>query len=161
MKRLIFAGMLILLPQQAFADAGLFFGSMDTQRLLARLPQDQFFWGGYASFGDIIGFEGEFMHSPHSGLTRFGFRTVSFSLVAQTRHIGRIRLYGIGGGILYWFGFRPLPYVHRGGLNYGGGIKITLAEHLGIRVDGRAFTFQDEPLTPRIARIYAGFNLEF
>jgi len=47
------------------------------------------------------------------------------------------------------------------GVNTGGGVKITLAGPLRVRLDYRVFSLRGEALHPTVQRIYAGLNLAF
>jgi opacity protein-like surface antigen len=47
------------------------------------------------------------------------------------------------------------------GINTGGGVKITLAGPLRIRLDYRIFKLNGQPLESRPQRFYAGLNLAF
>jgi len=47
------------------------------------------------------------------------------------------------------------------GMNVGGGVKITLAGPLRVRVDYRVFTLRGSPRVSPVHRFYAGVNLNF
>jgi hypothetical protein len=47
------------------------------------------------------------------------------------------------------------------GVNVGGGVKISLAGPLRLRVDYRVFTLSGDPLHSKPQRFYAGLNLKF
>jgi hypothetical protein len=47
------------------------------------------------------------------------------------------------------------------GVNFGGGVKLSLAGPLRLRLDYRVFTLQGAPLHSKPQRFYAGLNLKF
>ena len=47
------------------------------------------------------------------------------------------------------------------GLNSGGGVKISVAGPIRLRLDYRVFSLRGEALHPTVQRVYAGLNLAF
>ena len=47
------------------------------------------------------------------------------------------------------------------GVNFGGGVKLSLVGPLRLRLDYRVFTLQGAPLHSKPQRFYAGLNLKF
>ena len=109
----------------------------------------------------IVGFEFEYANSKEdlSSATP-SLRTTSGNVFLQTAGIPVIQLYLTTGAGMYrerlgndeetsWL------------LNNGGGVKITLAGPLRVRIDYRVFTLQGDPQHTNVQRLYAGINLAF
>ncbi len=146
----------LVLPTPSAADVTAFVGSTSTpSHRTAR---------GFALGMSLVllGFEFEFSDSIEDQVAGApSLRTGMFNVLLQTRSpIGGLRLYGTVGGGLYRERLGAVEETH-GGINAGGGVKLTLAGPLRARVDYRVFTLQGNPLFSRLQRIYAGLNLAF
>lgn len=119
----------------------------------------------------IVGFEFEFAATDEdlevaSGAanTAPALKTFMFNGLLQTPiPIARMQFYGtLGGGI-----YRETLSTQAGddstnfGTNVGGGVKISLAGPLRVRLDYRVFSFRGSPRHTNAQRIYAGINLKF
>jgi hypothetical protein len=84
-----------------------------------------------------------------------------FNALAQTPiPIARMQFYGTIGGGVFRETLNTLSETHVG-INVGGGVKITLAGPIRLRLDYRAFTLRGTPAYARPQRFYAGLNLKF
>jgi len=109
----------------------------------------------------IVGFEFEYANSKEdlSSATP-SLRTTAGNVFVQTAGLPAIQLYLTTGAGMYrerlgndeetsWL------------LNNGGGVKITIAGPLRVRVDYRVFTLRGDPQHTNVQRLYAGMNLAF
>lgn len=110
----------------------------------------------------VLGFEFEYAATQEDLATGApSIRSGMGNVVLQTPlPIMRIQPYFTTGGGLY----REELLAHRQtgfGLNTGGGVKITLAGPLRLRLDYRVFKLGSEALYSPSHRLYAGLNLRF
>ena len=110
----------------------------------------------------IIGFELEYADSPDDPSAGApSLKTGSANALLQTPiAIMGVQPYVTAGGTVY----RETLGTHQdtsGGFNTGGGVKISLAGPLRLRVDYRVFKLGSGALTSPAHRIYAGLNLKF
>ena len=81
-------------------------------------------------------------------------------LVQTPVSVSGLQFYGTAGAGFYRerLGARQETHV---GVNVGGGVKISLAGPLRLKIDYRVFTLRGDPLHSRPQRVYAGLNLMF
>ena len=110
----------------------------------------------------IVGFEFEFASTnedPMAGAP--SLRTGMFNVLFQTPFpIAGLQFYGTTGGGFFQERLDQLQETHVG-MNFGGGVKISLAGPLRARIDYRVFTLRGKPIESRPQRIYFGLNLAF
>ena len=150
------AALLILLATPAHADITAFIGANTT-------PANRQVRGGALGFGLlVIGFELEYAFTPDEpAASAPSLKTGIGNLILQTP--------------IAVFGFQP--YFTTGGgfyqeelgarsdtgfaVNTGGGVKVSLAGPIRLRVDYRVFKLGSGALNSPTHRIYAGLNLKF
>ena len=147
---------LLLLPATASADFTAFLGVNPTpsSRVVRGLA------GGVGLL--IVGFEFEYA-STSEDLDELApaLRTFMFNGLVQTPvPIAGMQFYATAGGGGYRETLDAESETHVG-INVGGGVKLTLAGPLRLRLDYRVFTLQGEARHPRPQRFYAGLNLKF
>ncbi len=81
-------------------------------------------------------------------------------LVQTPIPIARMQFYGTAGGGAFHETLNTFSETNVG-INVGGGIKVSLAGPLRLRLDYRIYTLQGSPLYSRPQRFYAGVNLKF
>jgi opacity protein-like surface antigen len=110
----------------------------------------------------VAGFEVEYASTSEDLLTAAPqLRTVMFNGLLQTPiPIARMQFYGTIGGGGYRETLATLSETNVG-MNVGGGVKLTLAGPLRLRLDYRVFTLRGSPLYAKPQRFYAGINLKF
>ena len=156
--RLLVAALLgvLLVPSPAFADFTVFLGSTTT-------PENRIVTGGSIGAGlVIVGFEFEYARTRED-LPELapGLRTYMFNGLLQTPFpIAGMQFYGTMGGGVYHETLDERSETNFG-VNVGGGVKISLAGPLRLRVDYRVFTLSGDPLHSKPQRFYAGLNLKF
>lgn len=110
----------------------------------------------------IVGVEFEYSSAREDALMLApSFKTGMVNLLVQTPvPIAGFQFYGTvgGGGYKEQLGEREETHF---GTNVGGGVKISLAGPLRLRLDYRMFALKGEPLEGRPQRFYAGLNLAF
>jgi hypothetical protein len=147
---------LVLLPKTASADVTGFLGSNST-------PSNRLAKGFAVGTGLlIVGFEFEYAHT-NEDLSRAapGLRTFMFNGLLQTPvPIARMQFYGTMGGGVFRETLNELSETNLG-INVGGGVKLTLAGPLRLRLDYRVHTLHGSPLYSNPKRFYAGINLKF
>ena len=148
--------LLTALVRPAAADLTGFIGANTT-------PESRLVKGGAFGAGLlIIGFEIEYAATDEDpGKLAPSLRTGMGNVLLQTPFpIFRIQPYFTTGGGIYRerLGTRTESGV---GLNTGGGVKITLAGPLRLRLDYRLFKLGDDALHSPAHRAYAGLNLKF
>jgi uncharacterized spore protein YtfJ len=74
--------------------------------------------------------------------------------------VAGMQFYFTSGGGLYREKLDTRQETHFGA-NTGGGVKISLAGPLRVRLDYRLFKLRGEPLFDTVHRVYAGVNLAF
>jgi hypothetical protein len=109
----------------------------------------------------VVGFEFEYANSKEDPtIGRPSLRTTSGNVFAQTFGLPGFQLYATTGVGIYrerLAADQETAFL----LNNGGGIKISLAGPLRVRVDYRVFTLKGNPRHSTVQRIYAGLNLAF
>jgi opacity protein-like surface antigen len=110
----------------------------------------------------ILGFEFEYADTSQDlNEAAPRLRTFMFNGLVQTPvPIGGMQFYGTAGGGGYRETLGEASETHVG-INVGGGVKMTLAGPLRLRLDYRVFTLRGDPLHSRPQRFYAGLNLKF
>jgi len=146
----------LFLPSPASADITAFLGLNST-------PTVRPVKGFAAGMGLVIaGFEFEYA-STNEDLVKAapGLRTFMFNGLVQTPiPIGGMQFYGTAGGGVFRETHDTVSETHVG-INVGGGVKISLAGPLRLRLDYRVFTLRGTPLYSKPQRFYAGINLKF
>ena len=109
----------------------------------------------------IVGFEFEYANASENQTdARPSLRTTSGNVFLQTFGLPGFQLYATTGAGIYrerLANDQETAFQ----LNNGGGIKISLAGPLRVRVDYRVFTLKGNPRHSTVQRIYAGLNLAF
>jgi len=144
------------LARPAYADATLFIGA-------TRTPTSRPVRGFAASLSLlIIGFEFEYSDTAEDTVAGApALDSGMFNVLAQTPiPVAAMQFYATIGAGLYRerLGERQAT---SGGINTGGGVKISLAGPLRLRVDYRVFSLRGDPLHDTAQRLYAGLNLAF
>jgi hypothetical protein len=156
-RTLAVAGLLLLLAAvPARADLTAFVGANTT-------PANRQVRGGAVGFGLlIIGFELEYAFTPDDLSARApSLKTGTGNVVLQTP----VPLFGFqpyfttGGG--FYQGKLDAHSDAGFALNSGGGVKVSLAGPIRLRVDYRVFRLGSGALNTTSQRIYAGLNLKF
>ena len=147
---------LVLLPSTASADFTAFLGVNPT-------PSSRVVRGLSLGVGlVIVGFEFEYANTSED-LDELapGLRTFMFNGLVQTPvPIAGMQFYATAGGGGYRETLNDVSETHVG-INVGGGVKMTLAGPLRLRLDYRVFTLQGDPRHSKPQRFYAGLNLKF
>ena len=142
-------------PAAARADITAFVGATTTPE--TRMARGLAFGLGFV----VVGFEFEYSNTPEdleAGAPSLW--SASGNLLLQTPMIAGFQPYFTTGGGMYGeelnlheqTGFAP---------NIGGGVKISLAGPLRLRVDYRIFRLGEDALYSSTHRIYGGLNLNF
>jgi opacity protein-like surface antigen len=152
-----FGGALILaVPSAASADVTAFLGTTPT-------PVNRVTTGFGIGVGlVIVGFEFEYGHARED-LDELApsLRTYMFNGLLQTPiPIAGMQFYGTAGGGVYRESLNEDSETNVG-INVGGGVKVSLAGPLRLRLDYRIFTLQGDPRHSKPQRFYAGLNLKF
>ena len=148
--------LLALLPAPARADATAFIGSNTT-------PSSRSVKGFAVGMGLlIVAFEFEYATaSDDAAALAPAMKTGMGNLLLQTPFpIFRLQPYFTTGGGMY----RETLGAHQEtgvGTNVGGGVKVSLAGPLRLRVDYRVFKLGRDALNSPAHRVYAGVNLSF
>lgn len=146
----------LLAPATARADVTAFLGVNPT-------PTNRVVRGISAGMGLlIVGFEFEYANTTEDLPENApGLRTYMLNGLLQTPvPIGGVQFYataGVGG-------YRETldeDSETNVGMNVGGGLKMSLAGPLRLRLDYRVFTLQGDPRHSKPQRFYAGLNLKF
>ncbi|MBA3231565.1 MAG: outer membrane beta-barrel protein [Acidobacteria bacterium] len=146
----------LLGPSTASADITAFLGVNVT-------PTNRTLTGISAGVGLlVVGFEFEYANTSEDAAENApGLRTVMINGLVQTPiPIAGMQFYGTAGVGGYRETLHNASETHAG-MNVGGGVKMTLAGPLRLRLDYRVFTLRGDPLYERPQRFYAGLNLEF
>ncbi len=145
----------VLWPSPARGDATFFIGSTLT-------PENRTAIGGAIGVSLlIVGFEFEYSNTSED------LDSLAPSLITGMGNIlvqvpaGTFQPYGTIGGGFYRERLGELSSETHFGSNLGGGVKISLAGPLRLRIDYRLFSLQGRPRESRPQRIYAGVNLMF
>jgi hypothetical protein len=110
----------------------------------------------------IVGFEFEYGHTrDNEDELAPSLRTFMFNGLLQTPiPIAGMQFYGTAGGGVYRETLNDDSETSVG-INVGGGVKVSLAGPLRLRLDYRVFTLQGDPRHSKPQRFYAGLNLRF
>ena len=110
----------------------------------------------------IVGFEFEYANTNEDALKASPrLHTFMFNGLLQTPFpIAGLQFYGTAGGGIFRETLNSESETNVG-LNVGGGVKMTLAGPLRLRLDYRVSTLKGSVLYPRPQRFYAGINLKF
>ena len=110
----------------------------------------------------VIGFEFEFSQTTADEMAGApALRTGMFNLLVQTPFgVSGLQFYGTVGGGIYQETGGGLEETN-GGSNVGGGVKISVAGPVRLRLDYRVFTLRGSPQHDKHQRLYAGLNLGF
>jgi hypothetical protein len=109
----------------------------------------------------VVGFEFEYANSNEDLTTGTpALRTTAGNVFAQTFGLPGFQLYATTGAGFYR---EKLGTDEESDflLNNGGGVKISLAGPLRVRIDYRIFTLRGNPRHKNIQRLYAGLNFAF
>jgi hypothetical protein len=145
-----------LTPAPANADATLFLGRTFST------PNHRSVRGfGIGMSLLVVGFEFEIASiAEDQALHESSLRTTSGNVFVQTPNLTAFQLYLTTGAGVY--------REHLGAdqstgfvMNNGGGVKVTLAGPLRLRVDYRIFNLRGTPQHSKLQRVYAGLNLAF
>ena len=148
--------LLALAASPASADVTAFLGANTT-------PANRQVRGAALGFGLlIVGFEIEYAFTPDDPAANApSLKTGTGNLLLQTP----VALFGFqpyfttGGG---FYSEQLGSHSDVGlGLNTGGGVKVSLAGPIRLRVDYRLFRLGSGALNPTTHRVYAGLNLKF
>jgi hypothetical protein len=158
LRALAFTALFAAVATPARADATLFLGVNTT-------PESRRVQGFSIGFGLlVVGAEFEYANTPQSDEavpTAPSLKTGSGNLLLQTPFAiyGFQPYFTVGGG----FYSESLGARDESGFapNTGGGVKISLAGPLRLRVDYRVFKLGDTALYSPVHRLYAGLNLKF
>src|SRR6478672_9928061 len=150
------ASLVLAAAVPARADVTAFLGANTT-------PANRQVRGGALGFGLIvIGVEIEYAFTPDDVTAKApALKTGMGNLVLQTPiAVFGFQPYFTTGGGFYQEEFGP--HSDAGfGLNTGGGVKVSLAGPIRLRVDYRVFKLGSGALNSPAHRIYAGLNLKF
>jgi opacity protein-like surface antigen len=151
----IVIALVVLCPSTALADATLFIGANTT-------PSSRWVRGGAVGVSLlIVGFEFEYSNTSEQLEDQApSLRTGMANVLLQTPFSNSLQFYGTVGGGIYRERLAEDQETHFGA-NVGGGVKVSLAGPLRLRLDYRVFTLQGSPRHSRPQRIYAGLNLMF
>src|SRR4051812_31372474 len=161
MKRIALIASLALIalftPTRAFADITAFLGVNPT-------PVSRPLRGFAVGAGlVIVGFEFEYANS-NDDVEHLAPRLQTYmgnALLQTPIAIARMQFYATAGAGVYHESFDTLGSETNVGINVGGGVKISLAGPLRLRLDYRVFTLQGSPRYEKPQRFYAGINLKF
>jgi hypothetical protein len=148
--------LLLAAPSAAFADITAFIGVNPTP---SSRPLKGFSIGAGLV---IVGFEFEY-GSTNEDLQEGAPQLRTFmgnGLVQTPFPVAGMQFYATAGGGVYRETLADVSETHVG-INVGGGVKMTLAGPLRLRLDYRVFTLQGEPRYAKPQRFYAGLNLKF
>ena len=143
-------------PAVARADVTAFLGTTST-------PSNRMVKGFSGGVGLlIVAFEVEYANTSEDLVKAAPqLRTFMFNGLLQTPvPLAGLQFYGTAGA----GGFRETLgdfSETNGGVNVGGGVKMSLAGPLRLRFDYRVFTLRGTPLYSRPQRFYVGLNLKF
>jgi hypothetical protein len=155
-RPILFTLMFLTVARPAFADLTGFVGATTN-------PSSRLARGIAAGMMLVIaGFEFEYSNtSEDEEELAPGLRTGMGNLIVQTPFpIAGLQFYGTAGGGIYREEFLDETETSVAA-NVGGGVRVSLAGPLKLRLDYRLFKLQGEPLHSRYHRVYAGLNLLF
>lgn len=154
--RCALAAAVLLVPSAASADVTAFLGTTPT-------PSNRLATGFSGGIGlVIVGFEFEYSHTREDLEERApSLRTYMVNGLLQTPFpVAGMQFYATAGGGLYRETLDDDSETNVG-INVGGGVKVTLAGPLRLRLDYRVFTLQGDPRHSKPQRLYAGLNIKF
>jgi hypothetical protein len=158
MRALVLAAALSAVPARAFADITAFIGTNTT-------PESRTAKGVSVGFGLLfLGFEFEYSStSEDQEQLAPSLKSYMGNVLLQTPvEILRMQPYFTTGGGFYSEHIEPINHSETNfGVNTGGGVKITLAGPLRVRLDYRVFKLVGNALYSTPHRFYAGINLKF
>jgi len=146
----------LVTPSIASADATAFVGTTST-------PSNRLAKGFAVGTGLlIVGFEFEYAHTNEDlAKAAPSLQTFMFNGLLQTPvPIAGMQFYGTMGGGVFHETLSEFSETNLG-INVGGGVKVTLAGPLRLRLDYRVHTLHGSPLYSNPKRFYAGINLKF
>jgi hypothetical protein len=151
------AALLLAGASPAFADLTAFLGVTTTPSN----RQARGIAGGVSLL--VVGFEFEYSStSEEEDQGAPSLRTGMLNVLVQTPFpVAGLQFYGTLGAGIYRERVTDVHQETHAGTNLGGGVKITLAGPLRLRVDYRVFLLRGEPLHSKPRRLYAGLNLAF
>jgi len=156
LRALLVCCVLVATPATALADITAFLGVNPTP---ASRPVRGFSIGAGLL---IVGFEFEYARSSQDlaeGAPQL--QTYMGNGLLQTPFpIAGMQFYATAGGGMYRETLADVRQTHVG-INVGGGVKMSLAGPLRLRLDYRVFTLQGSARHARPQRFYAGLNLRF
>jgi hypothetical protein len=146
----------LLVPATSRADVTGFIGTN-------RTPSNRTVKGFAGGVGLlVVGFEFEYANTSEDapkGAPQL--RTFMFNGLAQTPFpIAGLQFYATAGGGAFRETLNAASETNLG-INIGGGVKMSLAGPLRLRLDYRVFTLRGSPMYSRPQRFYAGLNLKF
>jgi opacity protein-like surface antigen len=147
---------LLLLPASASADVTAFLGTTPT-------PSNRLATGFSGGVGlVIVAFEFEYSHTREDLDERApSLRTYMVNGLLQTPFpVAGMQFYATAGGGIFRETLDEDSETNVG-INVGGGVKVTLAGPLRLRLDYRVFTLQGDPRHSKPQRLYAGLNVKF
>jgi hypothetical protein len=158
LRVLALAALFAAIAAPAWADATLFVGANTT-------PESRRVQGFSVGVGLlVVGVEFEYANTPQSDEampTSPSLKTGSGNVLLQTP----FAIYGFQPYFTFGAGYysESLGVRDDSGFapNTGGGVKISLAGPLRLRVDYRVFKLGDSALYSPVHRLYAGLNLKF
>jgi opacity protein-like surface antigen len=158
LRRVLLPGVLLLtsIASTASADVTAFLGVNST-------PSNRSVRGFSGGAGlVIVAFEFEYANTSEDTIALApALKTYMFNGLVQTPFpIAGLQFYGTAGGGV----FRERLFSDSEtnvGVNVGGGVKMTLAGPLRLRLDYRVFTLRGSPRYAKPQRFYAGLNLKF
>jgi opacity protein-like surface antigen len=156
MKKIALLLLFVVIPSHAYADLTAFLGVNPT-------PVSRPVRGLAAGVGLlIVGFEFEYASTGDDTVQGApGLKTYMGNGLVQTPFpIAGMQFYATAGGGVYRESLGDASETHVG-INVGGGVKMTLAGPLRLRLDYRVFTLQGSPRHGKPQRFYAGLNLKF
>ncbi|MEN3338659.1 MAG: hypothetical protein V7647_2335 [Acidobacteriota bacterium] len=146
----------VFVPAEASADVTAFLGANVT-------PTTRTVKGVAAGVGLlIVGFEVEYADTMEQATKAAPqLRTFMLNGLAQTPFpIAGLQFYATAGAGAFRETLGTFSESNVG-VNVGGGVKMSLAGPLRLRLDYRVYTLRGTPVYPRPQRFYAGLNLKF
>ena len=156
LARCALTAVVLLMPSAARADVTAFLGTTPT-------PANRLATGFSGGIGlVIVGFEFEYSRTREDLEERApSLRTYMVNGLLQTPFpVAGMQFYATAGGGIYRETLDDDSETNVG-INVGGGVKVTLAGPLRLRLDYRVFTLQGDPRHSKPQRLYAGLNVKF
>lgn len=146
--------LVLLASVPASADATVFLGSTTTPA--SRLARG--FTLGASLV--IVGFEFEYAYTSEDLAEVAPSLTTGMGNAYAQTPFGKIQFYGLLGAGFYREGLNG-EHETSTATAVGGGVKISLAGPLRVRLDYRLFNLRGQPRHDQVHRVYAGLNLMF